>query len=115
MGMLADRASRLLIDGKLVAGSAGTFPTVNPATEEVLGVAADASADDMGRAVEAARRAFDDTDWSTNTALRVRCIRQLQEVLSKHVEDLRELTIAEVGAPVMLTSMAQLEGPDRRP
>ncbi len=28
-----------------------------------------------------------------------------------HVEELRELTIAEVGAPRMLTSMAQLEGP----
>ncbi len=111
MGILADRASQLLIDGELVAGSAGTFPTVNPATEEVIGVAADASADDMGRAIEAARRAFDDTDWSTNTELRVRCIRELQEVLTKHVEDLREITIAEVGAPVMLTSMAQLEGP----
>ena len=111
MGILADRQSQLLIDGKLVAGSAGTFPTVNPATEEVLGVAADASQEDMGRAIESARRAFDETDWSTDTALRVRCIRQLQEVLTKHVEELREITIAEVGAPVMLTSMAQLEGP----
>src|SRR3954466_11546474 len=111
MGILADRQSQLLIDGKLVAGSAGTFPTVNPATEEVLGVAADASQEDMGRAIEAARRAFDETDWSTDTALRVRCIRQLQEVLTNHVEELREITIAEVGAPVMLTSMAQLEGP----
>ena len=56
MGILDDRHSRLLIDGKLVTGSAGTFPTVNPATEEVLGVAADADAEDMGRAIEAARR-----------------------------------------------------------
>ncbi len=77
----------------------------------MLGIAADASADDMGRAIDAARRAFDDTDWSTNTELRVRCIRQLQEALTKHVEDLREITIAEVGAPRMLTSVAQLEGP----
>ncbi len=111
MGLLNDRQSQLLIDGKLVAGSGGTFPTINPATEEVLGVAADATTDDMGRAIEAARRAFDDTDWSTNTELRVRCLRQLQEVLTKHVEELRELTISEVGAPMMLTSMAQLEGP----
>ncbi|HXL62957.1 MAG TPA: hypothetical protein VN959_20205, partial [Mycobacterium sp.] len=42
MGLRNDRQSQLLIDGKLVAGSGGTFPTVNPATEEVLGVAADA-------------------------------------------------------------------------
>jgi aldehyde dehydrogenase (NAD+) len=111
MAILADRESQLLIDGKLVAGSAGTFPTVNPATEEVLGLAADASIDDMGRAIDAARRAFDDTDWSTNVELRVRCIRQLQQALRDHADELRELAIAEVGAPRMLTSMAQFDGP----
>ena len=111
MAILADRESRLLIDGKLVAGSSGTFPTINPATEETLGVAADASVEHMSTAIGAARRAFDETDWSTNTELRVRCIRQLQEALTKHTEELRELTIAEVGAPRMLTSAAQLEGP----
>jgi aldehyde dehydrogenase (NAD+) len=111
MTLLGDRESRLLIDGKLVAGSGGTFPTVNPATEDVLGVAADATTDDMSAAIGAARRAFDETDWSTNVELRVRCIRQLQQAMRDHVEELRELTIAEVGAPVMLTSMAQLEGP----
>ncbi|MGV0835451.1 aldehyde dehydrogenase [Mycolicibacterium thermoresistibile] len=111
MSLLADRESRLLIDGKLVAGSGGTFTTVNPATEEVLGVAADADADDTGRAIEAARRAFDDTAWATDTALRVRCLRQLQQALQDNLEDLRELTIAEVGAPRMLTSGGQLETP----
>ena len=111
MGLLNDRQSQLLIDGKLVAGSGGTFPTINPATEEVLGVAADATVEDMGQAIDAARRAFDDSDWSTNTELRVRCVRQLQDVLTKQLEELRELTIAEVGAPRMLTSAAQLEGP----
>ncbi|MDT5302788.1 MAG: aldehyde dehydrogenase [Mycobacterium sp.] len=111
MALLGDRESRLLIDGQLVVGSGGTFPTANPATEEVLGVAADASTDDMGRAIGAARTAFDDTDWSTNTELRVRCIRQLQQAMRDHTEELRELTIAEVGAPRMLTTGAQLEGP----
>ncbi len=111
MALLADRNSQLLIDGKLVAGSAGTFETVNPATEEVLGSAADADAADMGAAIEAARRAFDDTDWSRNTELRVRCLRQLRQAMQEHIEDLRDLTIAEVGAPKMLTSGGQLEGP----
>ena len=111
MGLLNDRQSQLLIDGKLVAGSGGTFPTINPATGDVLGVAADATVEDMGQAIDAARRAFDDSDWSTNTELRVRCVRQLQDVLTKQLEELRELTIAEVGAPRMLTSAAQLEGP----
>ncbi|MCV7101965.1 aldehyde dehydrogenase [Mycobacterium palustre] len=109
--LLADGASALFIDGKMSPGSAGTFPTVNPATEEVLGVAADADAADMSRAIEAARRAFDDTDWSRNTELRVRCVRQLRDAMQAHTEQLREITIAEVGAPRMLTAAAQLEGP----
>jgi aldehyde dehydrogenase (NAD+) len=111
MAILANRESQLLIDGKFVAGSSGTFPTVNPATEEVLGLAADGSVDDMGRAIEAARRAFDDTDWPTNTEFRVRCLRQLQAALRDNLEELRDITIAEVGAPRMLTAAAQLEGP----
>ncbi|MBV9320412.1 MAG: aldehyde dehydrogenase [Mycobacterium sp.] len=111
MAFLADGVSGLLIDGKLSAGRAGTFPTINPATEEVLGTAADANADDMSRAIDAARRAFDETDWSRNIELRVRCVRQLRDALREHVEELREITIAEVGAPRMLTASAQLEGP----
>ncbi|MBJ7339705.1 aldehyde dehydrogenase [Mycolicibacterium sp.] len=111
MALLSDRESRLLIDGTLVPGGGGTFPTVNPATEELLGVAADADPADMDRAIAAARRAFDETDWSTNVELRVRGIRQLQQAMRDHAEELRELAIAEVGAPRMLTSMAQLDGP----
>ena len=81
MALLADGVSALLIDGKLTSGSQGTFTTINPATEEILGAAADAGADDMDRAIEAARHAFDDTDWSRNTELRVRCVRQLREAM----------------------------------
>ncbi len=111
MALLADGVSALFIDGKMSPGSAGTFPTMNPATEEVLGAAADADADDMGRAIDAARRAFDETDWSRDTELRVRCVRQLRDAMQQHLEELRELTIAEVGAPRMLTGIAQLEVP----
>ena len=111
MALIADGVSALFIDGKPCAGSAGTFPTINPATEEVLGVAADANVDDMSRAIDAARRAFDETDWSRNTELRVRCVRQLRDAMQQHIEELRDLTIAEVGAPRMLTSIAQLDVP----
>ncbi|MEB3969563.1 aldehyde dehydrogenase [Mycobacterium ulcerans] len=111
MALLADGVSSLFIDGKRCEGAAGTFATVNPATEETLGVAADAVAGDMDRAIEAARRAFDDTDWSRNTELRVRCVRQLRDAMREHIEELRALTISEVGAPRMLTAAAQLEGP----
>jgi aldehyde dehydrogenase (NAD+) len=54
--------ARMLIDGVLVSASdGGTHEDVNPATEEVLGVAADAIPADLDRAVTAARQAFDGT------------------------------------------------------
>lgn len=111
MTIAADRSSELFIDGRLQPGSGGHFPTLNPATEEVLGTAAEADAADMDRAIAAARRAFDDTDWSRDTALRVHCIGQLRQAMRDHIEDLREITMAEAGAPRMLTAAAQLEGP----
>ena len=107
-----DPEPRMLIDGKLVESDSGrTFDNVNPATEEVLGQVADGSADDMRRAIAAARRAFDETDWSTNRALRKRCLEQLQDALDAEREELREQLILEVGCPRMLTHGPQLDAP----
>jgi acyl-CoA reductase-like NAD-dependent aldehyde dehydrogenase len=103
--------SRMLIDGKLVTGEAGSFANLNPATEEVLGEATDASKADMHRAIDAARRAFDETDWSTDRAFRKRCLEQFQEALESEKEDLREELILEVGCPRMVTHGAQLDAP----
>ncbi|MEE2032138.1 aldehyde dehydrogenase [Rhodococcus chondri] len=104
-------SSALLIDGKLVPGSGGTFEIFDPSTEELLGYAADATSADMDAAIDAARRAFDETGWSRDHAFRARCLRQLRDALRGHIEELREITIAEVGAPRFLTSAAHLEGP----
>jgi aldehyde dehydrogenase (NAD+) len=102
----------LLVDGKLVGAADGrTFETINPATEEVLGVAADAGAADMDAAVAAARRAFDETGWSTDRELRARCLRQLRDAMVAHGEEMRALTTAEVGAPAFLTAGAQYDAP----
>ncbi|WP_330254080.1 aldehyde dehydrogenase [Nocardia sp. NBC_00565] len=101
----------LLIGGKLVPGGSGVFATINPATEEVLGHAANASADDMDAAINAARTAFDTTEWSRDHAFRAHCVRQLRGAMQNRIDELREITVGEVGAPVMLTSGPQLEGP----
>ena len=104
--------TRNLIDGRLVAASNGaTFPNVNPATEEVIGVCADGTREDMLRAVAAARRAFDETDWSTNAALRARCLRQLHEALRAEKEQLRAIVVREAGAPLALTPFMQIDDP----
>ncbi len=103
--------SRMLIDGKLVDGEAGTFTNINPANEDVLGEVADASSADMNRAIDAARRSFDETDWSTNHQLRKRCLEQLHEAIEGELEELREELIREVGCPRAVTYGAQLDAP----
>jgi aldehyde dehydrogenase (NAD+) len=65
----------------------------------------------MDRAIGAARKAFDETDWSTNRALRKRCLEQLQSAIEADKENLREELIAEVGCPAMTTQSAQLDWP----
>ena len=109
----AERAeSRMLIDGELVAAGTGAeFDNVSPATGSVLGSTAAAGPDDMSRAIGAARRAFDETDWSTNGALRKRCLEQLQAAIETERDHLREELIAEVGCPDMTISTAQLDWP----
>src|ERR1700738_1469294 len=105
---LADR--RLLIDGRLLE-TERTFPSINPATGVVLGHAPDATISDAEAGVAAARRAFDTTDWSTNTELRVRCLEQFHRALIDHHDELAALTIAEVGATPALIAGAQLDQP----
>jgi aldehyde dehydrogenase (NAD+) len=103
---------RMLIDGALVEAKSGqVFDNVNPATEEVLGQVADAGHEDMDAAMASARRAFDETSWSTDGAFRTRCLLQLQSALEGERELLRAELVAEVGAPILLTYGPQLDAP----
>jgi aldehyde dehydrogenase (NAD+) len=103
---------RLLIDGALVAAEGGrTYDTINPATEEVLGTSADATVGDARRAIDAAKRAFDTTEWSRDQAFRVQCLRQLHQALLDNRDRLSDILVQEVGAPVQSTSGPQLDGP----
>jgi aldehyde dehydrogenase (NAD+) len=93
--------SVLFIDGELTpASSAKTYPNINPATEELLGQAADASPADMERAIAAARRAFDRTDWSTNHAFRLKCLTQLRDALIEASSEVKAGVAAETGSPL---------------
>ena len=65
----------------------------------------------MHRAIDAARRSFDETDWSTNHQLRKRCLEQLHEAIDGEQEELREELIREVGAPRAVTHGPQLDAP----
>jgi acyl-CoA reductase-like NAD-dependent aldehyde dehydrogenase len=103
---------RLLIDGELVAAEGGAaYENISPSTEEVLGTAADASIGDAKRAVEAARRAFDTTEWSRDHKLRQHGLRQLHQALLDNAESMRQILVNEVGSPLMITYGPQLDMP----
>lgn len=109
---LPDGLDVLLVDGELTGARRGaTFPTSNPATEEVLGLAADAGAEDMDAAIGAARAAFDGPGWSRDPSLRARCLRQLSDALVERGPRMRALTTAEAGAPAFLTAGPQYDIP----
>ena len=95
--------TKLLVDGELSESASGrTYPNINPATEEVIGEVADAGPEDMERAIAAARRAFDETDWSTNHAFRLHCLQQLKAGLLAELEDFKQQIAAETGAPLAI-------------
>ncbi len=104
MRMTAGRRATPLIEERLYiagvfrpASDGRVYENISPVTEEVIGVAADASAEDMRDAIVAARRAFDEGRWATDPALRVRCLRQLHTALERHGDSIKETVRAEVG------------------
>ena len=62
---------QLFIDGQWADAASGkTFETPNPATGETLAHVAEGEAEDINRAVKAARRAFENGPWSRMTTVR---------------------------------------------
>jgi aldehyde dehydrogenase (NAD+) len=102
---------RMLIDGELQhTGSGAKFDVIHPASEQVAGQATDGTVADMDRAVGAARRAFDETDWSRDLDFRYHCITQLHDAFERNKERLRRILITEVGCPVTVSG-SQIESP----
>ena len=109
-GVLAGEP-RMLIDGELrLTDSGASFDVIHPASEEVVGHATDGTVTDVERATAAARRAFDDSDWSRDLEFRYHCLGQLHDALTEEQERLRRIVITEVGCPVSVTG-SQIESP----
>ena len=105
---------RLLIDGELTEAAGGvTCDVINPATEEVAGVAADGRPADIDRAIAAARRAFDANSgqWRDDLEFRIHCVSQLREGLIRAQERLRRILVTEIGTPIAMTYGIQLAFP----
>jgi phenylacetaldehyde dehydrogenase len=106
------RASHnLLIDGDWVPAASGeTFETLNPATEEVLAEVAHGQAEDIDRAVAAARRAFDwESPWRRmNASDRGRLIWKIAELIEENGDELAMLESLDNGKPFAIARAADV-------
>ncbi|HEX2445732.1 MAG TPA: aldehyde dehydrogenase family protein [Vicinamibacterales bacterium] len=94
---------QLFVDGRFVApASSRTIDIVNPATQDVLARVPDGNAQDVERAVEAARRAFDDGPWRETTAQeRGRVLFRLAQAVRDRATELAELETQNSGKPIV--------------
>src|SRR5258707_13435509 len=82
--------------------SAKTFPVYDPSTEEVIAQVPDASADDVNRAVAAAKAAFEDGPWASTTAQeRGRVLFRLADKVRQNLTSLAELECRNTGKPIV--------------
>jgi aldehyde dehydrogenase (NAD+) len=90
----------LFIDGAFEDGSGGRFKTVNPATEEVLAEVVEASADDVDRAVGAARRAFDQVWGPMPGRERAKYLYRIARIVQERARELAVLESIDNGKPI---------------
>jgi betaine-aldehyde dehydrogenase len=97
------RTYKMYINGQWVESvSNQTFPVYDPSTEEVIARVPDANAQDVDRAVSAARAAFDVGSWSQTTAqARGQILFRLAEIIRKHAAELAELETRNCGKPIV--------------
>src|SRR5271154_1497689 len=90
---------RNFIDGEPAASEGETEAVLNPATGEELALAPRSSAEDVDRAVRAARRAFD--GWSSTTpAQRAQALLALADLLEEHGAEIARLEALNAGKPI---------------
>jgi acyl-CoA reductase-like NAD-dependent aldehyde dehydrogenase len=94
--------ARLFIDGQWVDPQSGQhFKTINPATEEAITDVADASAEDVDRAVQAARRAFESGPWAKMSgADRGRILWKLGDLIEANVQELGRIETLDQGKTI---------------
>ncbi|ORB87290.1 aldehyde dehydrogenase [Mycobacterium kansasii] len=88
----------LYIDGRWVQAHNGRYDDISPSTGATIATAPDASESQVGEAIAAARRAFDQGEWpATSHQERAACLTQLGEALKAHADEFFALAQDEWG------------------
>ena len=104
---------RLFIGGEWVTpAGTGIIEVVNPATEEPAGRVPEATEADIDRAVEAARKAFDEGPWPKMAPTeRAEILTKVSQAVQAEMADLAALISTEMGSPVSWATMGQVFAP----
>src|SRR5438309_10507989 len=95
------RTYQMYVNGEWVESKSGkTFPVYDPSTEEVIAQVPDANAEDVNRAVAAAKAAFEDGPWASTTAQdRGRVLFRMADKVRQNLPALAELECRNTGKP----------------
>jgi acyl-CoA reductase-like NAD-dependent aldehyde dehydrogenase len=100
-GSLDVRTDAFIDGASAPAASGETFDAVSPRDGSLLGRVASCDAEDVDRAVKAARRAFDDGRWSRAApAKRKRVLMRFADLIRANADELALLTSLEMGKPI---------------
>ncbi len=96
------KLTKLFIDNEWVdSASRKTFETLNPATGETIASVAEGGAEDVDRAVKAARRALESGPWaSMDAADRGRILFKLADAVERNLEELAALESINCGKTI---------------
>ncbi|MFB3073323.1 MAG: aldehyde dehydrogenase family protein, partial [bacterium] len=101
---------KLLIDGRWADAASGkTFPVYNPATGDELARVAEGDREDIDRAVDAARKAFEEGPWRRMTpSERGRIIWKIGDLILENLDELAELDSIDNGKPLGVAKVADV-------
>jgi aminomuconate-semialdehyde/2-hydroxymuconate-6-semialdehyde dehydrogenase len=95
------RRLRLFIDGEFVDAAGGrTFPDISPVTGEVIAMVAEAGAEDVDRAVKAARRALDGPWGTMPTADRLDMLARVADRIMERFDEFLDAEVSDTGKPL---------------
>lgn len=84
---------------------------ISPHTEQPIGETPEATAEDVDRAVTAARKAFDEGPWPRlPVSARMEKVEKLIALYSAHADEMADLITAEMGSPRTFSRLGQANG-----
>lgn len=103
---------RLFIGGRWEPPATGQrIAVISPHTEEQIGETPEATTGDVDRAVQAARKAFDQGPWPRmSVEERMDKIEKLAAVYAAHTDEMADLITAEMGSPRSFSRLGQATG-----